>query len=176
MELASFAKDKVLSLGACVAEGAGQDSRTDSSLLWMQEQGAGLHLQVGFAFATTWLNLFSPREELEAWEQDGLLTLHTAFSRDQVAFDFHRNSFGGFLSCRPLLLYCSCQAEKRYVTHDLREQGTEVWKLLEQGAHLYVCGDAKMMAKVPTSYICLKMVGRWQGRKSNRRMSISCSC
>ena len=24
------------------------------------------------------------REELEAWEQDGLLTLHTAFSRDQV--------------------------------------------------------------------------------------------
>ena len=85
---------------------------------------------------------------------------------------------GGFscLSCRPLLLYSSCQAEKRYVTHDLREQGTEVWKLLEQGAHLYVCGDAKMMAKVPTLYIFLIMVGRWQGRKSNRRMSISCSC
>jgi len=33
------------------------------------------------------------------------------------------------------------------VTHDLREQGGEVWKLLDQGAHLYVCGDAKMMAK-----------------------------
>ena len=32
-----------------------------------------------------------PREELEAWEQDGLLTLHTAFSRDQVGGDFHEN-------------------------------------------------------------------------------------
>ena len=80
-----------------MAEGAGQNSRTHGSLLWLQEQGAGLHLQVGFAFANPWLNLFSLREELEGWEQDGLLTLHTAFSRDQVAFDFHRNSFGGFL-------------------------------------------------------------------------------
>ena len=37
------------------------------------------------------------------------------------------------------------------MTHDLREQGSEVWKLLDQGAHLYVCGDAKMMAKVFTT-------------------------
>ena len=37
------------------------------------------------------------------------------------------------------------------MTHDLREQGSEVWKLLDQGAHLYVCGDAKMMAKVSTT-------------------------
>ena len=51
-----------------------------------------------------------------------MLTMFTAFSRDQ--------------------------AEKRYVTHCLRESGAKVWELLEQGAHLYVCGDAKMMAKV----------------------------
>ena len=37
------------------------------------------------------LSPLSPREELEAWEQDGLLTLHTAFSRDQVGVDFHEN-------------------------------------------------------------------------------------
>merc|ERR1719356_1594857 len=61
------------------------------------------------------------QDELEAWEDDGLLTLHTAFSRDQK--------------------------EKRYVTHCLRENGASVWDLLDQGAHLYVCGDAKMMAK-----------------------------
>jgi sulfite reductase alpha subunit-like flavoprotein len=34
------------------------------------------------------------------------------------------------------------------VTHLLRETGARLWSLLgEQGAHLYVCGDAKMMAK-----------------------------
>jgi len=61
------------------------------------------------------------QEELEAWQTDGLLTLFTAFSRDQE--------------------------QKRYVTHCLRESGEQVWELLEQGGHLYVCGDAKMMAK-----------------------------
>ena len=50
------------------------------------------------------------------------MTLYTAFSRDQE--------------------------QKRYVTHCLRETGAQVWQLLDQGAHLYVCGDAKMMAKV----------------------------
>jgi hypothetical protein len=34
------------------------------------------------------------------------------------------------------------------VTHLLRETGERLWRLLgEEGAHLYVCGDAKMMAK-----------------------------
>ena len=65
------------------------------------------------------------QEELEGWEEDGLLTLYTAFSRDQE--------------------------QKRYVTHCLRETGPHVWQLLNQGAHLYVCGDAKMMAKVSTN-------------------------
>ena len=73
-----------------MAEGAGQNSWTHSSLLWLQEQGAGLHLQVGFGCATFCMMTHVPssREELEAWEQDGLLTLHTAFSRDQVGVSF----------------------------------------------------------------------------------------
>ena len=75
-----------------MAEGAGQNSWTDSSLLWLQEQGAGLHLQVRFGLPALRITP-SPsfREELEAWEEDGLLTLHTAFSRDQVGGDFHEN-------------------------------------------------------------------------------------
>jgi len=60
-------------------------------------------------------------DELEAWKEEGVLDLHVAFSRDQE--------------------------EKRYVTHILRETGENIWGLLQQGAHLYVCGDAKMMAK-----------------------------
>lgn len=29
----------------------------------------------------------------------------------------------------------------------LREQGEAVWQWLQEGAHLYVCGDANRMAK-----------------------------
>jgi len=88
---------------------------------WQKEQGKTVGSTVLFFGCRNKDQDYIYREELEGWEKDGLLTLHTAFSRDQ--------------------------AEKRYVTHCLREQGAEVWKLLDQGAHLYVCGDAKMMAK-----------------------------
>jgi len=39
------------------------------------------------------------------------------------------------------------QAEKVYVQDKLREQGEEVWRWIQQGAHIYVCGDATRMAK-----------------------------
>ncbi|MEM9879869.1 MAG: hypothetical protein AAF862_11395, partial [Pseudomonadota bacterium] len=39
------------------------------------------------------------------------------------------------------------QAEKIYVQHRLLENGAEVFKWLEDGAHFYVCGDASRMAK-----------------------------
>ncbi|SQK72771.1 Sulfite reductase [NADPH] flavoprotein alpha-component [Tatumella ptyseos] len=39
------------------------------------------------------------------------------------------------------------QQEKIYVQDKLREQGAEVWRWIEEGAHLYVCGDASRMAK-----------------------------
>ena len=65
---------------------------------------------------------FLYREELTGWAEDGLLTrLDLAFSRDQ--------------------------AEKIYVQTRMMEQASELWNWLESGAHLYVCGDAKRMAK-----------------------------
>ena len=64
---------------------------------------------------------FLYREELEAMVKDGLLTrLDTAFSRDQQ--------------------------QKIYVQHRLQENASEIFDWLEQGAHFYVCGDAKRMA------------------------------
>ncbi|MDZ7277529.1 NADPH-dependent assimilatory sulfite reductase flavoprotein subunit [Pantoea eucrina] len=39
------------------------------------------------------------------------------------------------------------QAEKIYVQDKLRARGAEVWRWIEEGAHLYVCGDANRMAK-----------------------------
>lgn len=65
---------------------------------------------------------FLYREQLEQMQADGVLTrLDTAWSRDQE--------------------------EKIYVQHRMIEAGAELWKWLEEGAHFYVCGDAKRMAK-----------------------------
>ena len=38
-------------------------------------------------------------------------------------------------------------ASKTYVQHRLAEQAAEVWRWLQDGAHFYVCGDAKRMAR-----------------------------
>ncbi|MDA8488110.1 NADPH-dependent assimilatory sulfite reductase flavoprotein subunit [Kluyvera sp. Awk 3] len=39
------------------------------------------------------------------------------------------------------------QKEKIYVQDKLREQGAELWRWINDGAHIYVCGDANRMAK-----------------------------
>jgi sulfite reductase (NADPH) flavoprotein alpha-component len=65
---------------------------------------------------------FLYREELEAWQQEGVLhKLSTAFSRDQ--------------------------AEKVYVQHRMLEAAEELFAWLDKGAYFYICGDASRMAK-----------------------------
>lgn len=66
---------------------------------------------------------FLYEEELINYKNDGTLTkLYLAFSRDQP--------------------------QKVYVTHLLRENKAEVWNILgEKNGHLYVCGDARNMAR-----------------------------
>ena len=58
-------------------------------------------------------------DELKAWAENGLVDLHTAFSRA-----------GG---------------RKAYVQDLIREQAGSVWKLIEAGATVYVCGDGSRM-------------------------------
>jgi sulfite reductase (NADPH) flavoprotein alpha-component len=61
-------------------------------------------------------------DEVTAYHCDGLLTrLDTAFSRDQ--------------------------AHKVYVQNRMLENAAELWAWLEDGAYLYVCGDAEKMAR-----------------------------
>ncbi len=45
------------------------------------------------------------------------------------------------------LVFSRDQAEKIYVQNRLREHGRELYAWLENGAHLYVCGDATRMAR-----------------------------
>jgi len=61
-------------------------------------------------------------EEFETMKATGLLTrLSLAWSRDG--------------------------AEKFYVQDRMRQSGRDIWAWLAEGAHIYVCGDAKRMAK-----------------------------
>ena len=65
---------------------------------------------------------FLYREELETFLHDGTLSrLDVAFSRDQ--------------------------AQKNYVQHRMLEAGRELWSWIQDGAHIFVCGDATRMAK-----------------------------
>ena len=65
---------------------------------------------------------FLYEDQIVDWQRRGLLSrLDLAFSRDQ--------------------------AEKIYVQTRMWENAAELWAWLEQGAHFYVCGDAKRMAK-----------------------------
>ncbi|WP_369788948.1 NADPH-dependent assimilatory sulfite reductase flavoprotein subunit [Rouxiella sp. WC2420] len=60
--------------------------------------------------------------EWQRYVKDGLLTnIDLAWSRDQ--------------------------SEKVYVQDKIRAKGAEVWQWLQEGAHIYVCGDANRMAK-----------------------------
>ena len=62
------------------------------------------------------------RDEFERLQRSGTLTrLSTAWSRDGE--------------------------KKVYVQDRMREEGAELWSWLRRGAHFYVCGDAKRMAK-----------------------------
>lgn len=67
-------------------------------------------------------NEFLYQQDWLNWRTSGLLTqMDVAFSRDQK--------------------------EKVYVQHKIAEQGKQIFDWLENGAHFYVCGDAKHMAK-----------------------------
>merc|ERR1711973_614077 len=74
------------------------------------------------------------------WSRNWSCTLQRIYPGASLAKEPGKTSWTNTLVFR-------LQEQKRYVTHCLRESGEQVWELLEQGGHLYVCGDAKMMAK-----------------------------
>jgi sulfite reductase (NADPH) flavoprotein alpha-component len=63
------------------------------------------------------------------------------------------------------LAFSRDQKDKIYVQHRLLEEGKEVYQWLEEGAHLYVCGDANQMAKDVES--ALLEIFRTHGGKSD---------
>ena len=60
------------------------------------------------------------------------------------------------------------QKEKIYVQDKLREQGAELWRWINDGAHIYVCGDAALPILPPNSAITSGSDCRiwWHGHRS----------
>jgi sulfite reductase (NADPH) flavoprotein alpha-component len=82
---------------------------------------------------------FLYEDELKSFATDGCLSkLSLAFSRDQK--------------------------HKVYVQTRMLEEAAELWRWLEQGAHFYVCGDAKRMANDVDA--ALKQIVQEQGGMS----------
>jgi len=51
------------------------------------------------------------------------------------------------LLTRLTLVWSRDSDQKIYVQDRMREVGRDLWSWLAEGAHVYVCGDAKRMAK-----------------------------
>ena len=74
------------------------------------------------------------------------------FGEQRAATDFYyREEFEPMLKCGHLTKLSTAfsrdQADKIYVQHRMIEQASELWSWLQDGAHVYVCGDASRMAR-----------------------------
>jgi cytochrome P450/NADPH-cytochrome P450 reductase len=65
-------------------------------------------------------NDFLYRDEIQAWVDQGLTTVYTAYSR-------------------------RAGQPKTYVQDEIKAHAAEVWNMLQDGALIYVCGDASRM-------------------------------
>ncbi|MBA2431529.1 MAG: sulfite reductase subunit alpha [Chthoniobacterales bacterium] len=82
------------------------------------------------ATGRAWLFFGSQREKCDYFYQD----------------EFDQLQSEGFLT-KMSCAFSRDQEHKIYVQHRMLENGPELWKWLEAGAHFFVCGDAKRMAK-----------------------------
>lgn len=87
------------------------------------------------------------REAIGASGKNWLLFGNPHFTEDFLyQVEWQRYVKEGLLT-RIDLAWSRDQADKIYVQDKLREQGAELWSWIQQGAHIYVCGDANRMAK-----------------------------
>jgi sulfite reductase (NADPH) flavoprotein alpha-component len=77
-----------------------------------------------------WLFFGHQRSKCDFFYEDELLPMRSA----------------GFLT-RLTLAWSRDANEKIYVQHRMREVGRDLWSWINDGAHIYVCGDAQRMAK-----------------------------
>jgi sulfite reductase (NADPH) flavoprotein alpha-component len=87
------------------------------------------------------------RQAIEAPGKNWLFFGHQRSTHDFFyADEFDAMKTSGLLT-RLSLAWSRDRGEKFYVQDRMREVGRELWAWLADGAHVYVCGDAKRMAK-----------------------------
>jgi sulfite reductase (NADPH) flavoprotein alpha-component len=88
--------------------------------------------------------------ERQAVKAPGRNWLFFGHQRSNCDF-FYEDEFKTMKDCghltRLTLAWSRDAAEKIYVQDRMREVGRDLWSWLADGAHIYVCGDAKRMAK-----------------------------
>ena len=77
-----------------------------------------------------WLFFGHQRSACDFFYEDELAAMHSAGLLTRLSLAWSRDT-----------------DEKIYVQHRMREAGRELWSWLDDGAHVYVCGDALRMAK-----------------------------
>jgi len=100
--------------------------------------GTGVAPFVGFlreraargATGPNWLFFGEQRRETDFYYADELAALQTSGVLSRLDLAFSRD-----------------QRSKVYVQDRMREHGAQLWSWLQDGAHLYVCGDASRMAR-----------------------------
>lgn len=89
-------------------------------------------------------------QERQAVQAPGKNWLFFGHQRSDCDF-FYQEEFSTMtrtgLLTRLSLAWSRDAGEKIYVQDKMRESGEELWRWLEDGAHFYVCGDAKRMAR-----------------------------
>lgn len=90
---------------------------------FMQERIHKKHVGKNWLFFGEWTknHEYFYEDEWDKLEKNGMIKLQLAFSREQ--------------------------SDKIYVQHRMLENGAEIFQWLESGAFIFVCGDAKHMAK-----------------------------
>ncbi|MEU4691611.1 bifunctional nitrate reductase/sulfite reductase flavoprotein subunit alpha [Actinoplanes sp. NPDC023714] len=82
------------------------------------------------ATGRNWLFFGEQRRATDFYYEEELTALRSAGTLSRLDLAFSRD-----------------QRTKIYVQDRMREQGTALWTWLQEGAHLYVCGDASRMAR-----------------------------
>lgn len=117
---------------------------------------------------------FMQRRYLESSTQDVLTKNWLFFGAHTERDDFYYRDFWLFLREKSLLqlslAFSRDQEEKIYVQHRMEENSRELWRWIQSGAIIYVCGDAKKMARAVDRTLrdIIRIEGNFSAEESDR--------